>query len=76
LSRGVQMVGATWWAATRIVAGVGDLVQRIGDGRTGLVLGGWTIERSGDVVCGLHRAREDKERGFLGLALKLRSMVC
>jgi hypothetical protein len=75
LSRGVQMVGATWWAATRIVAG-GDLVQRIGDGRTCLVLGGWTIERSGDAVCGLHRAHEDKKRGFLRLALKLRSMVC
>jgi hypothetical protein len=23
----------------------------------GWVLGGWTIGRSGDVVCGLHRAR-------------------
>jgi hypothetical protein len=31
LSRGVQVAGATWWAATRIVAGVGDLVQRIRD---------------------------------------------
>jgi hypothetical protein len=55
-----------WRATTRIVVGVGDLVQRIGDGRTGQVLGGWTIERSGDVVCGLHRAREDEERGFFG----------
>jgi hypothetical protein len=26
LSRGVQVVGAAWRAATRIVAGVGDLV--------------------------------------------------
>jgi hypothetical protein len=25
-----------------------------------------TIMRSGDAVCGLHRARGDKERGFLG----------
>jgi hypothetical protein len=48
------------------VVGVGDLVQRAGDGRTGRVLGGRAIERSDDVVCGLHRAREDKERGFLG----------
>jgi hypothetical protein len=48
------------------VAGVGDLVQRIGDGRTGQVLGGWAIERSGDAVCGLHRARGDDEHGFLG----------
>jgi hypothetical protein len=49
----------------RIVAGVGDLVQRTGDGRTGQVLGGRAIERSGGAVCGLHRARGDKERGFL-----------
>jgi hypothetical protein len=48
------------------MAGVGDLVQRIGDGRTGQVLGGWTIERLSGDVCGLHRAHEDEERGFLG----------
>jgi hypothetical protein len=50
----------------RIVAEVGDLEQRIEDGRIGRVLGGRTIERSGGAVCGLHRARGDKERGFLG----------
>jgi hypothetical protein len=49
----------------RIVAGVGDLVQGTGDGRTSQVLGGRAIERSGGAVCGLHRARGDKERGFL-----------
>jgi hypothetical protein len=48
------------------VAGVGDLVQRTGDGRTGRVLGGRAIESSGGTVCGLHRARGDEERGFLG----------
>jgi hypothetical protein len=48
------------------MAGVGDLVQRTRDGRTGRVLGGRVIERSGDAVCGLHRARGDEERGFLG----------
>jgi hypothetical protein len=42
---------------------------------TGRVLRGWTIERSGDVVCGLHRAQGDEEHEFLGLALKSRSMV-
>jgi hypothetical protein len=47
------------------VAEVGDLVQRIGDGCTGRVLGDRAIERSGGVVCGLHRARGDEERGFL-----------
>jgi hypothetical protein len=66
LSRGVQVEGATWHAATRIVAGVGDLVQRTGDGRTGRVLGGRAIERSGGTMCGLHRARGDEEHGFLG----------
>jgi hypothetical protein len=36
------------------VAGVGDLVQNTGDGRTGWVLGGRAVERSGGAVCGLH----------------------
>jgi hypothetical protein len=48
------------------MTGVGDLVQRTKDGRTGRVLGGRAIERLGGVVCGLHRAREDEARGFLG----------
>jgi hypothetical protein len=55
-----------WWAVTRIMIGVGDLMQRTGDGRTGRVLGGQTIGRSGDVVCDLYRARGDEEREFLG----------
>jgi hypothetical protein len=55
-----------WHAATRTVTGVGDLVQRTEDGRTGQVLGGRAVERSGGDVCGLHRARGDKEHGFLG----------
>jgi hypothetical protein len=54
LSRGVQVTGAAWRAATRTMIGVGDLVQRTRDGRTGWVLGGRTAERSVDVVCGLH----------------------
>jgi hypothetical protein len=62
----VQVVGAACHAATRIVAVVGDLVHRIRDGRTGRVLGGRAIERSGDAVCGLHRARVDEKRVFLG----------
>jgi hypothetical protein len=59
LSRGVQVVGAAWRAATRTVAGVGDLVQRTRDGRTGRVLGGRTVERSDGAVCGLHLAQGD-----------------
>jgi hypothetical protein len=39
------------------------------------VLGGWTVERSGDVVCGLHHAQGYEQRGFLGLASKPRSTV-
>jgi hypothetical protein len=66
LSCAVQVVGAAWHTATRMLAGVGDPVQRTGDGRTGRVLGGRAIERSGGAVCGLHRARGDEERGFLG----------
>jgi hypothetical protein len=59
LSRGVQVTSAAWRATTRTVVGVGDLVQRIGGGHTGRVLGGRTVERSGYAVCGLHLARED-----------------
>jgi hypothetical protein len=33
---------------------------------TGQVLNCQMIERSGDTVCGLHRARGDEEHGFLG----------
>jgi hypothetical protein len=66
LSRGVQVAGVAWRAVTRIMAGVGDLMQRIRDSRTGFVLGGRTIERSGGAMCGLHRACGDEERRFLG----------
>jgi hypothetical protein len=48
------------------VAGVGDLVQRIRDGRTGWVLGGRAIKKSDDVMCDLHHVRRDEERRFLG----------
>jgi hypothetical protein len=66
LSRGVQVAGVAWRAATRIVAEVGDLMQRTEDGRTGRVLGGRAIERSGGPMCGLLRARRDEEREFFG----------
>jgi hypothetical protein len=54
----VHVTGAGCRAAARIMPGVRDLVQMIGDGRTGRVLSG--------VVCGLHRTRGDDERGFPG----------
>jgi hypothetical protein len=66
LSCGVQVADAVCRAVTRIMVGVGNLVQRTGDGRTNRVLGGRAIERSGDTVCGLHHARGDEERRFLG----------
>jgi hypothetical protein len=66
LSRGVQVAGAAWRAVTRIMAGVGDLVQRTNNGRTGQVFGGRVIKRSGGAVCSLHRACGDENRGFLG----------
>jgi hypothetical protein len=65
LSHGVQVASAAWRAAMRIMVGVGDPVQRTGDGRTSRVLGGRPVERSGGTVCGLHRARGDEERRFL-----------
>jgi hypothetical protein len=46
------------------MVGVGDLVQRTGDGRTGRVLGGRAIERSGDAMCGLYRAQGDEKHGW------------
>jgi hypothetical protein len=39
------------------------------------VLGGRTIKRSVDAVCGLHHAEGDEECEFLGLASKPRSTV-
>jgi hypothetical protein len=59
LSRGVQVASAAWHAAMRTMARVGDLVQRTGDGRTGRVLSGQVVERSGGAVCDLHLARGD-----------------
>jgi hypothetical protein len=55
-----------WRAVTRIMTGVEDLVQRTGDGRTGQVLSGRTIGRSGDIVCGMYHAHRDEEHEFLG----------
>jgi hypothetical protein len=66
LSRGVQVAGAAWRAAMRIMAGVRDLVQRTRDGRTGRVLGGRAIERSGGTVYDMHCARGDDKHGFFG----------
>jgi hypothetical protein len=66
LSHGVQVIGAAWWAATRIVVGVGDLVQRTGDGQAqvGCLVAG---QSRGQVtlcaVCTVHK--ETRSTGFL-----------
>jgi hypothetical protein len=62
----VYGAGAAWRAATMIVVGVGDLVQRTRDSHTGRLLDGQAIERSGDAMCGLHRACGDEKHEFLG----------
>jgi hypothetical protein len=59
LSRGVHVASVAWRAVMRIVAGVGDLVQRTGDDRTGWVLGGRAVDRSGGIVCSSHLTRGD-----------------
>jgi hypothetical protein len=46
-------------------------VQRIRNGRTGRVLSGRVIKRSGETVCGLHRAREDEKRGVFSIKTKV-----
>jgi hypothetical protein len=51
-------------------------VEDRGWSSTGRVFGGRTIGRSGDAVCGLHRARGDKERVFLSLDSKPRLTAC
>jgi hypothetical protein len=66
LSRDVHVAGVACRAATRIVAGVADLMQRTGNDHTCRIFDDQTVERSGGAVCGLHLAREDNERMFLG----------
>jgi hypothetical protein len=65
LFRGVYVAGVVYRAAMRIMTGVGDLIQRNEDDRTGRLLGDRTIRILSDVVCDLHRARGDDEREFL-----------
>jgi hypothetical protein len=66
LSRNVQIAGATWGTAMRIVAGVGDLVQRIDDGQAHVRYSvtersrGWMISC---VVCTMHM--ETRSASFL-----------
>jgi hypothetical protein len=71
LSHGVQVAGAAWYVATWIMAGVGDLVQRIEDGRTGPVFGGRAIERSGGTVSAPYTWRRGVRVSLLSLKIKV-----
>jgi hypothetical protein len=66
LSHDVHVIGAAWQAAMRIVAGVGDLMQRIGDGQAQV---GYSVPRRSRgrltlcAVCTVHK--EMRSAGFL-----------
>jgi hypothetical protein len=66
LSHGVQVAGAAWRAATRIVAGVGDLVWRTKDGQAQVrysVVGRLGGRVTSCAVCTVHE--ETRSVGFL-----------
>jgi hypothetical protein len=66
LSRGVQGTGAAWWVETRIMVGIGDLVQWTGDGQTHV---GYSVAGRSEgwvtlcVVCTMHELT--RSTGFL-----------
>jgi hypothetical protein len=66
LSCDVYMIGATWWAVTMIEAGVGDLVQRTGDGQAQV---GYSVAgQSGGqmTMCAVYTMHKETRRaGFL-----------
>jgi hypothetical protein len=64
------VTGVAWLAVTRIEAGEGVLVQRIGDGQAQVRYSVAGQSRGRVTLCGLHRAQGEEERGSLGLASK------
>jgi hypothetical protein len=66
LSHGVQIAGATWWAVMRIIAEVGELVQRTGDVQAQV---GYSVARQSGgretpcVICTVHK--EMRSASFL-----------
>jgi hypothetical protein len=66
LSRGVQVIGATWRAAVRIVAIVENLVQRTSDGQAQV---GYTVaeqSRGRVTLCAVYTVhKETRSVGFL-----------
>jgi hypothetical protein len=66
LFRGVQVTGAAWRVAMRIVAGVGDLVQRTGDSQPQVEysVAGWPGGRV--TLCAVYTVHEEtRSAGFL-----------
>jgi hypothetical protein len=66
LSRGVQVAGVTWRAMMRIMAGVGDLMQRTRDGQA--QVGYSVVRRSGGRVtpCAIYiMHKKTRSTGFL-----------
>jgi hypothetical protein len=62
LSRGVQVAGVTWWTVTRIEAGVGDLVKRIGNDQA-QVRNSVTRRLRGQVtLCAVYTVHEETRR--------------
>jgi hypothetical protein len=62
----VQVTGATWWAVTRMVVGVEDLVRRTGDGQAQV---GYSVtEQSGGGVtlCAVYTVHDEtSSAGFM-----------
>jgi hypothetical protein len=60
----LQVAGAACQTAMSIMTRLGDLMQRIEDGRTGWILDDQTIGMSGDAVYDLYRTRRDEDHEF------------
>jgi hypothetical protein len=59
LSCGVQVTGATWRAATRIKARVGDLVHRTGDGQAQVEYSVAGRSRGRVTLCAVHTVHKE-----------------
>jgi hypothetical protein len=71
LSRGVQVIGAAWRAAMRIMAGVGDRVQRTRDGQVQVGYSTARRSRSRVILCAVCIVHE--EMSSVGLLVEPQS---
>jgi hypothetical protein len=65
MSHCVQVTGATWWAAMRIVVGVGDLVQRTGNDQAQVEYSVAGRSRDRVTLCTVCTLHEETSTGFL-----------